>query len=374
MSRLSVAFVASLLAGCGGDDGVGFVMKATGEAPGYGDAPFPTDAVKDGDRIGTLRGLEGMATRKLDLVASHVGALDGFGLRPLVELFADGPIDTVPATTGVLEDGGEASTELAGLVDIDPASPERGRVIAMDWRYDADRQVLQGSPRSGQVLREGTRYAAYATTALTSGGEALREVSRDGLDAARWQATAQALDDLATMDLVVASSDRASSSTIAGVAQPIAGIAVFTTQHGSAPLVAARTQIASLPPPELAFPDGGLIFQGTTELDRILGVATRATEGPRVGLERWGNDNPTGIAHDHVGTIATGTITIARFRRDDTGTDGPEDETFTDGEPQLVAIEPIPITFILPAAAIRSSSTVTGSARAAISSSRSPSR
>ncbi len=348
MNRFAV--IVLVLTGCGGDDGVGFVMKTTADAPAYGETPFPTDAVREGDRIGALRGLEGMATRKLDLVASHVGALDGFGLRPLVELFADGPLDAVPATTGVLDEDGEAATQLAGLVDVDPASPERGRVIAMDWRYDADRQVLQGSPRSGQILREGTRYAAYATTALQSGGESLREVSRDGLGAARWQSTAQALDDLATLELVVASSDRAASATIT-LANPIAGIAVFTTQHASAPLVAARTQMAALPPPELAFPDGGLIFQGTTDLDRILGVATRATEGPRTGLERWGNDNPTGIAHDHVGTIATGTITIARFRRDDTGTDGPDDETFSDGEPQLVAIEPIPITFILPAAA-----------------------
>jgi hypothetical protein len=86
--------------------------------------------------------------------------------------------------------------------------------------------------------------------------------------------------------------------------------------------------MATLPAPTLAFPDPAIIFKGKQALDRILGQATRAADGPRAGLERWGNDNPTGIAHDHVGIIATGQMTIARFRGDDTGTDLPEDETF----------------------------------------------
>jgi len=67
----------------------------------------------------------------------------------------------------------------------------------------------------------------------------------------------------------------------------------------------------AVPAPVLAFPDPAIIFSGQTALDRLLGVATRATDGPRVGLERWGSDNATGIAHDHVGVIGTGTITIA---------------------------------------------------------------
>ena len=77
-----------------------------------------------------------------------------------------------------------------------------------------------------------------------------------------------------------------------------------------------------------AFADPAIIFAGTAALDRLLGQATRATDGPRAGLERWGNDNPTGIAHDHVGVVGTGEMTIANFRGDATGTNGPDDETF----------------------------------------------
>jgi pimeloyl-ACP methyl ester carboxylesterase len=84
----------------------------------------------------------------------------------------------------------------------------------------------------------------------------------------------------------------------------------------------------------------------------VFGTAARATDGPRAGLERWGNDNPTGMAHDHVGVLATGTTTILRFRRGDTQTELPDDETFeiSDGAPRILAIDRIPVTFILPAA------------------------
>jgi hypothetical protein len=206
----------------------------------------------------------------------------------------------------------------------------------MDWRYDAARGVLAGSPASGMVLREGTRYAAFVTTAIrTADGEALRRSS--ALDSvgrhARWQTTAEALAEL--------DDDR------------VAGLAVFTTQHATAPLVAARNAMLAAPPPTLSFAEPALIFAGTAALDRMMGVATRATEGPRAGLERWGNDNPTGIAHDHVGVVATGTMTIARFRGDETGTELPDDEAFSVDEaglPRLIAIDPIPVTFILPAA------------------------
>jgi dienelactone hydrolase len=57
------------------------------------------------------------------------------------------------------------------------------------------------------------------------------------------------------------------------------------------------------------------------------------------------------MAHDHIAVVATGKTTIARFVGDDTGTDGPEDETFTigaGGVPVVHAIDSIPITVILP--------------------------
>jgi hypothetical protein len=330
MKRLLLAW----LVACGDDAGVTVAMTVTAEAPAYGETPFPTDAVREGDHLGTLVGLERIASRRLELVTAHVASLDGFGLRPVVEFFVDGDLDpaSIPAATSALA--------AVAVVDVDPASPERGRAIAMDWKYFPERGVLAGSPTSGAILREGTRYAAVITSAIRdAGGEPVRRSSAlAGLAKhERWRTTAEALAELEPQ-----------------TAEPIAGIAVFTTQHASAPVVAAREVMLGLPPPELAFTNPDLLFTTPARLDQILGRATRAGDGPRAGLERWGNDNPTGIAHDHVGVIATGELTIARFRGDDTGTDLPGDETFqldAAGVPRLVAIESIPITIILPAAA-----------------------
>jgi pimeloyl-ACP methyl ester carboxylesterase len=124
---------------------------------------------------------------------------------------------------------------------------------------------------------------------------------------------------------------------------------VFTTQHATAPLLAAREAFAGAPPPTLVF-DPSLVFRTPREIDAVFGTAARAVDGPRAGLERWGNDNPTGMAHDHVGVLGTGKFTTLRFRGDDTGTDLPDDETFdlSGGAPRVVAVDQIPVTFILP--------------------------
>jgi hypothetical protein len=314
-----LALVVSILAACS-DSSTTVVMQISATPPVYGTTPFPTDALRDGDHLGVIDGLAPLMARRSDVVASHVAALDGFGLRPLVELFVTGPIDP------------ESLAGAAFVVDVDPDSPERGREIAMEWRFDAERSVIQGRPMSGELLREGTRYAAYVTTDVRAAdGERLaRAESLDDLSSAatRWKTTATALREL----------DRTKS---------VAGISVFTTQHATAPLVEARNILATLPPSSLSFPEPAFVFSGTTQLDRVLGVSTRATDGPRVGLERWGNDNPTGIAHDHVGVVASGQMTIPRFRRDDTKTDDPEDETFTT-PPTVIAMDTIPVTFILP--------------------------
>jgi len=316
-----------LIAACGDDGATTFRFVADTAAPAYGDTPFPTDAVRDSDHLGAIAGLDKLVALHSELVTAHIAALDGFGLRPVVEFFVDGgALD--PATLG---------EGAAFVLDVDPASPERGREIAMDWRYDAARNVLAGAPRSGQILREGTRYAAYVTTAVRDvAGEPVRR--------------AEALSDLASRG----DRWRTTADALAEQGDGIAALAVFTTQHATAPLLAARTAMRAAAPPTLAFGNPAILFAGRQELDRVVGTATRETAGPRAGLERWGSDNPTGMAHDHVGAIGTGTMTITRFRGDDTETDLPDDETFqldATGAPRVIAIDEIPVTFILPAAA-----------------------
>jgi len=310
--RTLLAF--AILTACS-DPATTVVMSADADAPAYGTTPFPTDALRDGDHLVAVSGLESLMERNSHVVAGHLAALDGFGLRPLIEFPVTGAID--PDT-------------LAGNAHV--LELESRREVGMQWRFDADRLVIQGRPISGELLAEGTAHVAFVTTGVhDAGGAALsKSGALDDLGGkARWKTTAEAFRALGRND--------------------IAGFTLFTTQHATAPLVAARDVLATLEPSTLTFPRPEVIFNSTADLDRVIGVATRATDGPRTGLERWGNDNPTGIAHEHVGVIGSGMMTSARFRRPDSGTNDAEDETFTN-PPSVIGLEDIPVTFILPAA------------------------
>lgn len=317
------------------------LMDVSDEAPAYGRAPFPTDALRAGPKLGLLRGVDAFIglDDKADLVAAHLAQLDGFGLRPTVEFFIQGAIDpaTVPATTRAL-------TDSVFVLEVDPATLESGAPIAFDWRYDADRSVIAGSPAMGVQLREGTRYAAVLTDEVTN-PEGLPVTSSFQLGLLgqdppqRWRTSAEAYEELLGLS---------------GLEARIVGLAVFTTQRASDTLVKARNEIANtaaVAPPILVFDDPALIFDSPSELTALFGTATRDTTGPRQDLEQWGSDNPTGIAHDHVQLVATGRTTIARFVGDDTGTNGPDDETFSlgaDGVPAVRETASIPITIVLP--------------------------
>lgn len=313
------------------------------DAPSYGRVPFPTDAMRDGHHLGRIAGLDRMAKQHFDKIASHLETLDGFGLRPTVEFFFEGTLDptTIPATTRSLDDA-------LFVLDVDPMTGEDGAAIPFDWRYDSDRHVIIGSPAVGSQLREGTRYAAVITTDVHSadgspvfGAYELGKLEND--PPARWQSTAESYKHIKTF------------SQLSG---RIAGITVFTTQHASDVLVNARNVIsntAAVPKATIEFADTALVFDTQQELDALFGEATRATSGPRAGQERWGLDNPTGMAHDHIAVVATGTTTTARFVGDDTGTDGPDDETFevsAAGIPTVRSVDSIPITIVLPKGAV----------------------
>jgi dienelactone hydrolase len=337
--------VAAILFGCGLEPlaapAVSFRLQVDETAPAYGEAPWPTDALRDANgRLELVAGLEAVSPTRAGELARHLAATGGFGLRPLIELFLDGPIDpaSVPPSTRAI---GEALL----VIDVDTASPDIGSVVPFDWVYDPARQVVGGSPSPGVVLASGRRYAAVATTLLRSpmgpvgpAPELLRWQRGEGEPPPRWHSTAE-------VARALASSGRFDPDAIAG-------LAVFTTQHGTRTLALARAILddpALVPPPTVAFADESLVFHGSARLDALFGVAQRGDDGEEI----WGWSNPTGIAHDHVGVIATGTMTTARFTRERRGDGEPDDETFevdaATGAPAVaVAAHPIPITIVLP--------------------------
>jgi dienelactone hydrolase len=336
------------------------LLDFSADPPLYGRAPFPTDALREGPQLGLIGGLEAMAEQHTDVIAQHLQALDGFGLRPTVEFFVQGAIDesTIPALTHEL-------TDALIVLDVDRDTGEAGAPVPYEWRYNADRHVIAGAPAFGTQLREGTRYAAVLTTDVHGlDGEsvfgALELARLDHDPPTRWKTTAEAYADLRALP---------------ALETRIAGLAVFTTQRASDALVKARNVLGNtdaVPKPTLAFPDPALIFDTPAKLDSLLGQARRHATGARAGLEEWGTDNPNGIAHDHIAVVATGTTTIARFRGDDCVAatqgctpDGAGDETFTlgrEGVPDVhyvdkdtKTIDTIPITIVLPKGSVPAS-------------------
>ncbi|MBV8757952.1 MAG: hypothetical protein JO257_11770 [Deltaproteobacteria bacterium] len=333
-----------VVAACGDNAHPARVMMSIESAPpAYGDAPFPTDAVRVGAGLGVIDGLDKIVGNHADLLQAHLATLGGWGLRPAIEFFIDGPIDpaTVPAVTSTL-------TDALVLIDVDPTTPEHGAPIPTEWRYDDARHVITGVPANGVNLRQNARYAAVVTTSVHGvdgdalvAGQALERLTHK--PPASWQTTADAYAEL---------------DALPQLAGRIVGITVFTTQPATHVLERGREVIANaaqVPDAAVAFDDASIVFDTPARLDALMGHATRDTSGPRAGLEQWGTDNPTGIAHDHIAVVATGTMQIARFRRNDTMTDGAEDETFeigAYGAPIVQSIDTIPVTFVLPKGAV----------------------
>src|SRR5262249_50798005 len=159
-----------------------------------------------------------------------------------------------------------------------------------------------GSPHIGSQLDESATYVAYITNAVVGpegvayGGEGFASLRRPV--PARWASTQAGLPTLDAPDQLH---------------RQLARLRVFTNPGASDGLVAARNVLANpalVQPPTLTFDDPALIFDSPGELDALLGQATRDATGARAGLEQWGRDNPTGVAHDDIGVVATGTMSI----------------------------------------------------------------
>ena len=83
------ALLLILVGACSDAPAVHVAMQIADTAPAYGTAPFPTDAVREGDHLGSIVGLDAIVAHHADAVAAHLAALDGFGVRPVVEFFFD---------------------------------------------------------------------------------------------------------------------------------------------------------------------------------------------------------------------------------------------------------------------------------------------
>lgn len=297
---------------CGGDDAaspgptgaarvpIRFRPPATGR-PGFGDVPFPSDLHREGDHVVPPAGLERLV-EKPAVVTAALASLDGFGRSTGAVFLVDEPLD--PASLPRTWDESVSEGASAFFVDVDPASPTKGKRYPAKARWLPTLRMLSVIPVPGVVLSKGARHAAVVTSrARTAAGVplgpdaplvAIARGDRAGEAGALYGA---ALDTLVATGAV---------STV----DDVAGLAVFTTSRAVDELPKLRDALRQLPAPNLilspegASPYTAVVFGrlGEPTLDAWLGTP----EKDETGREWPGGDNPGGIAHDAVGAVASG--------------------------------------------------------------------
>lgn len=338
-----VAAVAAALGGCpipaAATAVARFALPEAG-AVTWGDVPFPSDLYRDADgaiRIGGLP-ITAAETPLQRAMRELLQTRDGFCATCNAYFAIDGALDPASLPT----DDRAAATDAALLVDVDPGSPERGRLIPLRLEWNADRHLLALRPVPGIALHRSRRYAAVLTTALRAadgtpvGASATfaavrrRQTSSSvpAIERARGVA-APALDELER----------------AGIGRNrIVALAPFTTEDVTADVLSTRAAVQSGPPLPVTIDR----WRRGGEIDELLGVP---------GEDRPGIDVPPAegvagtrsIAHDAIGDVITGVFLAPRVL---TGSGTDIGTALRDARGAVVAgpREPVPFVLTLPPA------------------------
>lgn len=143
-------------------------------ATSFGDVPFPSDLFRDATGRIALGELPTPLSDQpiFDAIRALLANRDGFCTTCAIHFAIDGAIEPDvgwprpgfgPAPAGDLD----PAALLAGavvLADVDPASPERGRLFPLRYQWDASRGLLSVRPGPGVALHGARRYAAALTS------------------------------------------------------------------------------------------------------------------------------------------------------------------------------------------------------------------
>lgn len=293
--------------GAGGAIAVFDPVTAEGEALAWGAVPFPSDLHLDAQghpRLGALPTRLGADPRFVALralLAARRGLCGTcnvyFGIEGALDP-ASVPASASPADAASLDDA-------IVLVDVDDASPERGRVIPLRVEHDAARGRVAVRPVRGIVLRRGRRYAAAITTAIRAADGsplaaseafvAVRDGAGGGPDVERARRVlGPALDALDALGLPRAR---------------VASLAAFTVGDPTIDLRDARAAIHARPAP-VAVVDR--VWSTPAELDDLLGVPAEDRPGIDVPPAA-GTEGTRAIAHSTVAAIVSGRFRAPRF-------------------------------------------------------------
>jgi hypothetical protein len=181
LSLLVALSASSASIACGGDDGdapppppvATFALHDTdvdlADPAHFYDAPFPSDARVDERGRPDYRGFPRPATPNmlLDSLLPVVADRSGWPVIPVAYFRFSAPLETLDHEQTVAA----APTAKAWLVDVDPDSDARGRLLpTVAWTPRTDAYVPTGllavAPRPGVVLHPRRRYAFVVTRAL----------------------------------------------------------------------------------------------------------------------------------------------------------------------------------------------------------------
>ncbi len=316
------------------------------EAPlDWGDVPFPSDLYRDA--AGTIR-IGALPTALTDApifaaLREVFAGRDGFCATCNVHFVIDGPLDgsAIPRSIDAPSPGDPLL-----LADVDPTSPERGRLFPLDAEWNPATGVLALRPAPGIVLHRTRRYAAALTADLRAAdgtalapSEAFRR-ARDGDE--------RGDDDplLARVRAVVEPA-LAELEAIGVVRSSIVALAAFTTEDVTADLAAAHRAVQEGPPLEVALDRR---WSGE-ELDELLGVPAEDRPGIDVPPAP-GTAGTRAIVHATLAEALSGSFGAARLVTG-SGTDIGTERRDARGEVEAGPREAVPFVLTIPAGADR---------------------
>jgi hypothetical protein len=265
VSRSLLALVGVVLVACGSEPSSSsgrtgptrsiFVVPASLDALSertFFDHPVPSDLRKDASGAVVFKGFPNPFVLPLldQYVTQSVGLLDGFSPTAAAALRFDGPID--PSSLPTDPPATLARDAAVQLIDVDPASPERGQRHLAQLRWQEAESVYWPSntlaimPMLGRPLRAKTRYAVVVTKRMRTAAGASLEAASDleetlGLRPATERTRA-------VHDLYAPAVSELASAGIA--AAEIVHLTVFTTNDPTAETFAAMDDVAaSVPAP-----------------------------------------------------------------------------------------------------------------------------
>jgi hypothetical protein len=306
--------------------------------------PFPSDLYRDGAGAIALGPIEGARERgAIEAIRRLAAQRGGFCTTCAAHFPIGGALDTeaVPASSTAFDEASVADAVL--LVDVDPASPERGRLFPLEVHWHTRAGVLAIRPAPGLVLAPFRRYCAVLTDRVRGADGAPVRASADFL-AVRDGAVAGAGIDPAWVEAARAVVGPALDALEElGVPRArVVAIAPFTTADASGELQRVHALVNEGAAP-IATVDR--VIEGAA-LEDLLG--TPAEVGPGIdAVPMAGTEGTRAMTHETTSLVVTGSFDAPRLV-DGTGTDVGLPRRGPDGALALGPREAVPFVLIIP--------------------------